>query len=204
MDEIQTKLVQMMRDQPTFINDRKLLKGMLSDYIPCDKLYQNLILNAYDEEIVTRLKPSSDITLQALQMAKNLCDNYGITKDNAFWVVCSWCYMLHLDEIAAILVATFSPSLAQSSLQSNTNTPQQTVKVGLGVYKAGVDIPSGELKIKLESKFEYRVYYGISKNPNRVDTSREFSDQTYITIQDGQYLKLESTSSKYEFSITKM
>ena len=103
--------------------------------------------------------------------------------------------MLHLDEIAAILVATFSPSLAQSSLQSNTNTPQQTVKVGLGVYKAGVDIPSGELKIKLESKFEYRVYYGISKNPNRVDTSREFSDQTYITIQDGQYLKLESTSS---------
>ena len=154
MDTTQAKLVQMVKEQPNCISERKLLRAVLSDYIPDGKLYQNLILSAYDEDIIARLKPSSDVTLQALQMVKILGDNYGITKDNAFWVVCSWCYMLRLDEIAAILEATVPASPAPSPPQSNPSVPQQSVKVGLGIYKAGVDIPSGELLIKADKKWE--------------------------------------------------
>lgn len=53
MDNIAT----MIKEQPSCVNDRKQLRAILLDYLPQNKLQQNLILNAYDEDIVERLKP---------------------------------------------------------------------------------------------------------------------------------------------------
>lgn len=55
MDEIQKKLVQMLHAETDCVHDRKQLKAILSDYIPQNKLQQNLVLNAYDEGIIERI-----------------------------------------------------------------------------------------------------------------------------------------------------
>ena len=52
MDDTQKLLVKMIKEQPSCINDRKQLRAVLLDYLPQNKLQQNLILNAYDEDVV--------------------------------------------------------------------------------------------------------------------------------------------------------
>ena len=70
------------------------------------------------------------------------------------------------------------------------------------MYKAGLDIPYGELRIKRNQKSEYKIWYGIAKNPNRIDANKDFMDQTYITIEKDQYLKLECCDTKSDNTMT--
>ena len=205
MDDIQKLLVKMIDEQPSCINDRKQLKAVLSDYLPQNKLQQNLILNAYDEDIVNRLKPSSDVTLHALQMVKILSDGYGLTNDAAMWSVISWCQILKFGEVADAIEHSFqSPPNASPQANNNQIKPTNTTVLGCAVYKAGVDLPIGELRLKVDPTAKVNVYYGISKNPNRLDTDKSFSDQTYIILQDGYFLLIEcfDTSTKYTITAT--
>ena len=43
MDDIQKRLVSMIKEQPSCINDRKTFKAVLLDYLPQNKLQQNLL-----------------------------------------------------------------------------------------------------------------------------------------------------------------
>ncbi|MDO4472430.1 MAG: hypothetical protein Q4C17_04620, partial [Bacillota bacterium] len=72
MDDIQKKLVTMIKEQPSCINDRKQLRAILLDYLPQNKLQQNLILNAYDEDIVERLKYTVNHKYRRLLKAASL------------------------------------------------------------------------------------------------------------------------------------
>lgn len=136
-------------------------------------------------------------------MVKILSDGYGLTNDAAMWAVVSWCQMLKLGEVAETI---------EQSLQIFPNTPSQpsnnqtkvgnATDIGLGVYKAGVDFPSGELRLKANPTAKLNIFYGISKNPNKIDTNKSFLGQTYITIQDGQFLKLECFDTKTKYTIT--
>lgn len=193
MDDIQKKLVTMIKEQPSCINDRKQLRAILLDYLPQNKLQQNLILNAYDEDIVDRLKPSSDVTLHALQMVKILSDGYGLTKDAAMWSVISWCQMLKLGEIAEVIqnmfpanpVAPTSPVLPQASSNSK-------LSLGHGMYLAGVDFPAGDIKLESARKNNRQeIYYAIiKKGSNSIVTNGFFKTQMYLTITDGQRLEV--------------
>lgn len=204
MDDTQKLLVKMIKEQPSCINDRKQLRAVLLDYLPQNKLQQNLILNAYDEDVVKRLTSSADVALHALQMVKILSDSYGLTKDAATWSVVTWCQMMRLGEVANMIESTIGVTQSPSTSSSNFSPSLNKVTVGLGIYKAGVDIPSGELKISQNEKSRLGIFYGISKNPNRINDNKKFRDQTYITIEPGQYLKLFSFESEgYTMTITK-
>lgn len=193
MDDIQAILVSMVNEQPSCIDDRKLLKAVLLDYLPQNKLQQNLILNAYDEDIFERLKPSSDVTLHALQMVKILSDGYGLTKDAAMWAVVTWCQMLKLGEVAEAIQSMFP---AGQCAQGTTNSPQPTVTsklaLGYGMYKAGIDFPAGEIKIEAARKDNRQgIYYAIiKKGSNSIVTNGFFKTQMYLTITDGQCLEV--------------
>ena len=193
MDDIQKLLVKMIDEQPSCVNDRKQLKAVLSDYLPQNKLQQNLILNAYDEDIVNRLKPSSDVTLHALQMVKILSDDYGLANDAAMWSVISWCQMLHLGEVAEIIENTFS---ANPNIPSSSNSPQPNfsskLKLGCGMYLAGVDFAAGDIKLEPTKKDnDTTIYYAlIKKRTNSVIGCGLFKTQTYLTVNDGQRLRV--------------
>lgn len=168
----------------------------------------NSILNAYDEDIATKLKSGSDPALSALQMIKVLQNDYGLTNTSAFTAVESWCYMLRYTEIADVLESIEAEQLPQAP--ASTGTAQQLLntvcEIGTGIYKAGVDIPTGELSIQALTKPRLVIFYGIGTNPNRIDNNQQFKDKTYITIAEGQFLKLLSFESDvaHRCRVTKM
>lgn len=59
-----------------------------------------------------------------------------------------------------------------------------------GMYKAGVDIPAGEHKLIFES--DYAAYYEHSLDsthtPESIIASDNFSDDIYVTVNDGEYI----------------
>lgn len=194
MDNIQQLLKEMKGKVPDCTASRQRLKSILSDYIPTEKQKINSILNAYDEDVENRISGSSDKTLTALQFIKILKDDYGMTEDNAFWSIETWCYLLGYEEIAEAIENTIGNSThAPKKQQANpSNSGNKCAELGMGIYKAGVDIPLGELKLKIETKRKNPVWYGLTKNPNNTDAHQSFIDQTYITIKDGQYLYFEN------------
>ena len=204
MNDVQQKLIEMKRNIPDCTSSRQRLRSILSDYFPTEKQLINSILNAYDEDVETKLRSSSDPTLTALQMIKVLQNDYGLTSPSAFTAVEAWCYMIGYSEIADALESIKATQAPQ--VPSSTGIPQQSstpvCEIGLGVYKAGMDFPSGELCIQSLQKSEYRTYYGIGKNPNRINDDKYFIEKTYVTIDDGQYLKLSSGERTYRFRVS--
>jgi cytoskeletal protein RodZ len=65
---------------------------------------------------------------------------------------------------------------------------------GSGMFKIGTHLPAGEYK--LESTGDTMGYYEVatdsSHNLNSIKTNENFEGNTYVTVTDGQYLKISS------------
>ena len=206
MNAVQQKLIEMKKNIPDCSSSRQRLRSILSDYFPTEKQLINSILNAYDEDVETKLRSSSDPTLTALQMIKVLQNDYGLSNASAHNAIAAWCCMLGYTEIADAL---------GPGIESQPSTPQTwqapsspaSIEVGLGILRAGMDIPSGELRLQVLKKTKLGINYGIGKTPNKINyDDEEFRDTTYIRIKDGEYLKLYcyETDSDYKIRITKV
>ena len=202
MDQIQQSLCDMKKQKPACLTDRNILRAALADYLPNNKLKQNLLLNAFDNDVVQILRKGSDVTLSALNCISQLENDYGITKDAAFWSIQTWCYLLGLNAVADALVV-LQPKNQAPIQNSNANVPSgKEYKIGLGVYRAGTDFPGGDISVQITTKPEYKIYYGVGKNPNRISTNQDFMDKMYVHIEEGQFLKLESVgSNSYVFVV---
>lgn len=66
-----------------------------------------------------------------------------------------------------------------------------------GMYKIGKDIPAGEYKITLGTDSELG-YYEVSKSSSHqledIVTNENVQADTYLTVSDGQYLKLQGVT----------
>jgi len=151
------------------------------------------------------LKVSSDRTLTALNIVKQLTENYGITNDAAIWSVASWCYLLSFNQIGDAL-GSFEVSSVNEAEKTNNGVVAESVVLGLGTYKAGIDFPYGELSLVVKEKTRLGINYGISDSPNEVEDDYHFMDKTYIKIEKGQYLKLScfETGERYSITVTKV
>lgn len=199
MDQIQKSLCDMKKQKPECLTDRKILRATLADYLPNDKLKQNVLLNAFDNDIVQNLGKGTDVTLNALNCITELENDYGITKDAAFWSIQTWCYLLGLNVVADALSA-LQPTNQPSGQTSNSSvSAAKECKIGVGVYRAGTDFPAGEISVQLLTKKpKYSIWYGVGKNPMRIDTPHQFKDKFYVYLTEGQYLKIKSVEN-YEF-----
>jgi hypothetical protein len=203
MDDSQRKLKDLQKTVPGCVDNRQKLRSALSDLLPAEKLRCNLILNAYDEEIVSKLTGGRDTTLAALNMIKVLKDSYGITDDLAFWSVESWCYILGLDEVADAMSVVRPAGEGKSGAKSTVDfAGDQKYEFGAGVMKAGVDIPTGELQVKANKNSGYSLSWGIGKNPNRIQANNHFKDQFYVVLNEGEYLRINTIDEKLRFTIT--
>ena len=133
MDQIQQSLCDIKKQKPACLTDRNILRAVLADYLPNNKLKQNLILNAFDSDVVQTLRRGPDVTLSALNCISQLESDYGITKDAAFWSVQTWCYLLGLNAVADALVV-LQPKNQAPIQNTNVNVlPGKEYKIGLGV-----------------------------------------------------------------------
>lgn len=203
MDQIQQLLCNTLKQKSDCFVDRNIFRAVLADCLPNNKLKQNLLLNAFDNDIVQNLRNGVDVTLIALNYISQLENDYGITKDAAFWSVQTWCYLLGLDTVATALVV-MQPTNQATVQATNIKDPMgNEYKIGLGVYRAGTDFPAGEISVQITTKPRLKIFYGVGKNPNRVRTEQDFMDKIYVNIEEGQFLKLHSFESeaKYTFIV---
>lgn len=195
MDQLQNSLQTMVKRQPNCLRDRNALRSMLADCLPNNKLKQNLLMNAFDNDVIQQLRKGTDVTLSALTCISQFENDYGVTKDAAFWAIQTWCYLLGLNAVADALVV-LQPKNQAPIQNTNVNVPSgKEYKIGLGVYRAGTDFPGGDISVQITTKPEYKIFYGVGKNPNRISTNQDFMDKMYVHIEEGQFLKLESVGS---------
>ena len=207
MDQIQQSLCDMTKQKPACLTDRTILRSALADYLPSNKLKQNLLLNAFDNDVVQNLRKGSDITLSALNCISQLENDYGVTKDAAFWSIQTWCYLLGLDAVATALEVVKPAATAPGKPMAPT---ANTYTIGLGIYRAGTDFPAGEISVKVDTplkKGEIRAQSG--KNIKRLSGMIDFKDKIYVTLNEGEYLQLESVYGgidhpAYTFTVTKI
>lgn len=209
MDQIQQSLCDIKKQNPACLTDRSLLRSTLADYLPNNKLQQNLLLNAFDSDVVPNLHNRSDKTLCALNCISQLENDYGITKDAAFWSIQTWCYLLGLDAVADALMVLEPSNHVVSPITQNVQIPS-CCKIGLGIYRAGTDFPAGEVSVKIDMPItEGRIRAMSGKNLKRLSGIVEFKDKIYVTLNEGEYLQLECVYGElsppaYTFTVTKI
>ncbi len=209
MDGTQEKIVNALHSTKVWLDDRSILKGILSDIIPSDKIHINLMLTAYDEDILEVFK-DKDATLRLLQLIQKIEDGYGISHGNACWSVATWCYVNLRDDIGdyiASINCKKTEALGDESGEDDDELLGKTLNKKYrvkdhGVYKVGVDIAKGEYKISVKWKDDNpknSFGYAIEENPNDLYCCNYYRDQVYLMIDDGQYLEFKVRDiDKYE------
>lgn len=98
MDAIQKRVVESLKSHSEFLNDKNVLKGALMDIIPRDRLQVNVLIFAYELDVIKRLT-SEEVAMVKASIVSGLQSNYGITKDNAVWGVETWCFILGVEQV---------------------------------------------------------------------------------------------------------
>ncbi len=203
MDQIQKSLCDIKNQKPACLKDRNILRSVLADFLPNNRLKQNLLLNVFDSDVVHALGRHSDVTLTALTCISQLENDYGMTKDAAFWAIQTWCCILGLDSTTTALEILQPANEQNVQTNSASASNQKEYHIGLGVYRAGIAFPVGEISVQVATKASLDIHYGVGKNPNRINTNQYFMDKMYVNIEDGHYLKLESfeTGVSHQFIV---
>ena len=202
MDQLQQALCDMKDKMPACLTDRNILRAALADYLPNNKLQQNLLLNAFDSDVIQSIQSGPDTTLAALNCISQLERDYGMTKGLAFWSIQTWCYIIGNDSTAKALDVLRPSNQPSTQVQNNNTQNGNTFKIGLGIYRAGIDFPAGELSIKANMKPEYAIFYKVSKTPKTNSSDGYFKDKIYVHMPEGFYLTLHTGVSKdIEFTV---
>ncbi len=189
----------------TYLDNRQKVKAIFSDYLASNKLQVNLLMNAYDADIVTKLKSISnldDSSLELQSLMQCLIDDYGISDISAQWGIIMWCHLLKLEELvlnfglltsiqssaSSQLNQIMTPNNAINPLTSNIQSTSIVCKL-LDVYRAGYEIPIGTVLITINDskihKYKCRAHY--SQNPNSYHSTDLFSTKTYVNLNKGDY-----------------
>lgn len=196
MDQIQKSLCDMKNQKPACLTDRNILRAALADYLPNNKLKQNLLLNAFDIDVVKGLSNSADKTLTSLNLISQMENDFGIQKDSAIWAIGTWCYLLSLDEVGKAL-STIQLSNSAAVPSNAVFTPPSglfQMDVDKGIYFAGIDFPEGEVKlISLYKNQSKEIYYAILEKgsaSNKILTNGFFKTHAWLTLKKGQRLEV--------------
>ncbi len=206
MDETQNQLSGLLKAIPGCTSSRQKLKAALMDLLVSKRREVNLLLCAYDDNIIEKLEQTTDPTLYALRMIKSLSDDYGLTTDAAKWAISTWCIILGKTEIANALEEIPTATSASAPVANNTYT------IGIGTYRAGFDFKAGDISLKHITNSTHApgmtrgvtVLHGgtidcyINSSPSRKGAKKlcSFNMCCHLEIENGQYLII-TTSSEF-------
>ncbi|SHH06497.1 hypothetical protein [Tepidibacter thalassicus] len=83
--------------------------------------------------------------------------------------------------------------LKNCKLYAVDKAPELAVKE---MYKVGYDLQAGEYKVVAEGMGYYEVAKNARGGVMNIVANENFEGETYITVQDGQYLKLQNAKLK--------
>ena len=204
MDDIQVKLTGLIDTVPNCTDNRQVLKSALMDYIPEEKKSINLLLIAYDEGIVDKLRNCKDTVLCALQIVKDLSANYGITRDSALLATTTWCHILNKINVAeALNLMSFA-----SSQSKKIYSEKRSKVIGIGTYKAGFDFEPGDIQLKHLTKdlqapgmidgvkvlrnYTIDCYTNTNASIKGAKKLCSFTDSCHLEVAEGVYLIIKT------------
>lgn len=93
MEQIYFDIAKAIKENPIAMSSRTQFRGLLSDY-QMDKLHMNLLLTGYDASLHLYLRHDIEINgADYTRHRKNLVEHFGITEENAYWIVNTWVEM---------------------------------------------------------------------------------------------------------------
>lgn len=127
MDEVQKKVSRITDIIPNCLSNRRILQSGLSDILADDRLHINLLMAAYDENIVGKLNGEKDSTIAANYLVRQLHNSYGFHNSLCVWTVVTWLFILKRDDEAILLFnkQTFESERNHSQEQSRQNPKQE-------------------------------------------------------------------------------
>ncbi len=204
MDETQNQLSGLLKAIPGCTSSRQKLKAALMDLLVSKRREVNLLLCAYDDNIIEKLEQTTDPTLYALRMIKSLSDDYGLTTDAAKWAISTWCIILGKTEIANALEEIPTATSASAPVANNTYT------IGIGTYRAGFDFKAGDISLKHTTNdvksptFTHKTILRgdtidcyINSSPSRKGAKKicSFTMCCHLEIENGQYLIITTSDT---------
>jgi len=90
MDEIQRVVVSMLIKYPNTWKDARGLKSLLSDGIPNNKAHINVLVSAYQENVIQKIAEAKDINILCANMINLLIQNYGFEQSICNWAIQTW------------------------------------------------------------------------------------------------------------------
>lgn len=128
-------------------------------------------------------------------------DNMGFIDDWKEWSTTKKVISIVIVCCVAVLIVAavggmLSPDANTSTTDASTNTTTEEQSYGDGTYKVGTDIPAGEYKFTQTSPITGYIerssdssmeFESIISN----DATTEEGQTTYVTINEGEYLKVQ-------------
>ena len=95
---MENALKEIITKYPNALEDDKKLKAFLKDYIPENKLMQNMLMMAYDSGIVSDIRHRNELDkFQMYGYIKCLVNEYGITEKAANTTIEQWATALDIE-----------------------------------------------------------------------------------------------------------
>ena len=89
---VEQQFIQLLQNYLDALSDRRRFAALLKDLIPGQPMQTVLLLNLFDIEIHKEIEKTEQLSdIFAYRFIKRLCDEYGISKENAEWAVSMWC-----------------------------------------------------------------------------------------------------------------
>lgn len=90
LDDIQRTVVSALIKYPNTWKDARGLKSLLSDCIPSNKAQINVLVSAYEENIIQKISNAKDFNILNSNMIYLLIQNYGFEQNICKWSVQTW------------------------------------------------------------------------------------------------------------------
>lgn len=127
---------------PLNVIDRELLKKHLSELFPTEIKKVNLLLIAYDENIVTAIEDSNELDNPLFGKWKDyLINNYGISADNAEWTVDYW-FSTYGVEVCKKKYARYY----KNHLSNKEDLTQRDEGINVSKLRAGAKLPEERIE----------------------------------------------------------
>lgn len=79
-----------------------------------------------------------------------------------------------------------------------------SVEVRGGIYLAGVDLPTGVVRLEVTPLSDYSSYYGVSTDLEELYAGENLKDKVYVELHEGEFVKIEVDDDDQRVIVTKI
>ena len=116
-------LIQWLIESPNVLLTRQHTKSFLMDFLESDKKQINLLMNAYDSNIISELRSKKFFSeIDKKKWMLKLSDDYSIMEEKAEWAIDFWTSILTIDVVSALEQAEIEQKESEQNVFESIET----------------------------------------------------------------------------------